>query len=452
MRALRSCLLLSLLLAPSLALAAPGWVFEKVALSGESAPGTARNYDAFDNARSAGADTAWHVILEGTPFQWGVYRSDGGVVSPISLVGELAPDAGGGTYALFFGTPQRKAGFFSFAATIDAGSSPLGLFVDDGVADAAVMLSGDLLPGGGSFAPTTGDLAFHSVNASGDVAFRSTLSGAGATQGLFRVDSGGLATIAELGAPGPVGGTWDSFGAPSINDAGEVAFDATLVGGGAASAIYVFDGSSVDPLVQAGDPAPDTGGAVFDLLVYPAMGNAGKAAFLAGTVGGSATGGLFVASPSIGIQSLVVENQVMPQTGGRSIVGLGQTLPNLNAAGSSAFAGTLSGTPAMSGVFLYDGNSDELKTVALTGETAPDAGGATFSGFEYIGLDDLGVVSFEAALSDGRSGIFTAMPGGSAVPSVGPIGAAGLSLLLAGAASARLSRRENRRSRRALAR
>lgn len=72
----------------------------------------------------------------------------------------------------------------------------------------------------------------------------------------------------------------------------------------------------------------------------------------------------------------------------------------------------------------------------------PEAGGAAFTLFAYVGLDDDGVVSFEAALSDGRSGIFVAMPGGTPVPSVTPRGIVMLVVLLTSIATASLANRD----------
>ena len=60
MRRGRLSILLLLALCPTSAEAAPGWVFENVALSGETAPGSARSYVSFDNAREP-------ILLPGAP-------------------------------------------------------------------------------------------------------------------------------------------------------------------------------------------------------------------------------------------------------------------------------------------------------------------------------------------------------------------------------------------------
>jgi hypothetical protein len=173
-------------------------VLEKVALSGETTPGTTRTYDSFDNSRDSGADVAFGAMLSGTPPQWGAYRRDVGIVGAVSLRGDPAPGSGGGTLSILISPPSREGSLVSFPATISGGTSSNGIFLDDGTGDEAVVLFGDSAPGGGTFEPSLSGTLIHSVNASGSVAFRSTLSGTTATQGIFTSDGAGGFTSVVL--------------------------------------------------------------------------------------------------------------------------------------------------------------------------------------------------------------------------------------------------------------
>ena len=234
------------------------------------------------------------------------------------------------------------------------------------------------------------------------------------------------------------------FGWPSHNALGDVVFDAEIASGAAASGVFL-DSGGIGIVALAGDAAPGTGGGVFDVFAVPFVNANGDVAFLSESVGGTSTGGYFIAT-SGGIVPVVVENQVMPGTGGLSMTTFGPSFPNLNTGGVTAFAGLLSGDPATSAVFVYDLATGVTRLVAITGEAAPGGAGATFTLFESVGIDDAGVISFEAQLSDGRSGIFAAAAGGPAVPSILPSGLVALSILIAAIGAALHPNRPRTRS------
>jgi cytochrome P450 family 142 subfamily A polypeptide 1 len=142
---------------------------------------------------------------------------------------------------------------------------------------------------------------------------------------------------------------------------------------------------------------------------------------------------------------LALEGDPAPGTGGMGITAFGQGLPTLNANGVTAFSGMLAGDPAKSGLFVYDRSTGVTRLVAISEEVAPDSGGATFGVFGAVGLDDAGVISFEAQLSDGRSGVFVATASGPAVPSIAPAGLLALSLRVAVIGAGVLPRRSTAR-------
>jgi len=96
-----------------------------------------------------------------------------------------------------------------------------------------VALSGQAAPGtgGGTFSISLGTPV---LNDSGQTAFSSVITGSTSTQGIFRSDSGSaLTAIARAGqsAPGSGGGTFGGLGAAVLNASGQMAFFSTISGG-----------------------------------------------------------------------------------------------------------------------------------------------------------------------------------------------------------------------------
>lgn len=415
-----------LALAPG-ARAATGWQVEKVALQGEAAPGTSETFEAFDVSRESGTAVLFVAMLSGSPPSWGLYRHDAGAVTPLALPGTPAPGAGNALFQVPLSFPSGSAGDFSFATLLTGGTASRGLFADTGAGLAPVFLEGDAAPDGGTFVPDTGQLTIHDRNASGEIVFRSTLAGTTASSGVFLGGGGSLARLAAHGEAAPGGGTWAAFEMPTLDDAGTVFFPATLTGGVAPGGVFRHADGTTTALVLAGDGAPGTGGSVFDSFHYPKAGPGDSVVFLAGTSGGAATGGVFRAT-SGGVEALLVENDPIPATGG--LLTSFTSLPTQGSDGALAFSGGFTGGAAASGV-LVRAPDGEIRPVALAGEPAPDAGGASFATFGFVGLDANGSVAFQADLSDGRSGLFSAQPL-AAVPTLpGPAATALVALLLA---------------------
>lgn len=428
-----------MLAAPALA-AGPGWWITKIALSGESAPGTASTFSDFGVAREDAGDVGISAFLSGP--KWAMYRSADGSLTPIALPGESAPGTGGGSYGQVIGNAISDGqGGVSFLSTVTGGSGNRGLFFDDGSGDVALVVANQAAPGGGTFTPTTGDLSFHGMNAGGDFVFRSAVTGGTAASGIFlgSVGSGTFTVVEWLGAAAPGSGNWSAFGNPHIGGSGHVAFSADLSGGSAPRGLFRHVGGATSTLALEGDAAPGTGGGVFaNGFYYPAVNDSGAVAFLSEVSGGSSAGGYFLHDGS-SLSALVVAGQAIPDTGGASVYG-GSSLPTLNAAGSTALAVTLSGGTTAGAVIRRDGATGTISTVARLGDPAPEAGGATFTSFQFTGIDEYGQVVFNASLSDGRKGVFRARRAPE-VPALAPFGGAGLVLLLAAAGAMAAARR-----------
>lgn len=140
----------------------------------------------------------------------------------------------------------------------------LALALSAGVAEArftctSVARRGDLDPGGFPFQNKFDEQT--AVNGSGDVVFVAR-SGSN-PQYLYRYPNGGPnSVIARVGDPAPGGSTFGqfakgTFGGPSINSAGVVAFKARLALPG--EGVFVDDGGTLEKAARNTDPSPGGG-------------------------------------------------------------------------------------------------------------------------------------------------------------------------------------------------
>ena len=226
-----------------------------------------------------------------------------------------------------------------------------------------------------------------------------------------------IRTVAVTGdvAPDTGGATYDAFGPVVLNLAGEAAFTATLMQGGAVDATNDLgmwsEGTGALALIQRrGSPAVGTSATWDAAIAPPAFNDAGQVAFLAFTSGPT---GVWTEGSGALAPAAVTSTQAGGAPAGQNYAApLAE--PTFNDAGQVAFHGTLSGT----GVTLSNdravwvgGPVGPLALAAREGEAAPGAGGATFSDFEGTLLNAGGDVAFRATLSDGGSGIWAGPAG-----------------------------------------
>jgi hypothetical protein len=430
--------LVLLLLPAAVRAQSSGYDFRKVALEGEAAPdagGETYEGDFSSPAINGAGDVAFGDLLSGgEPINAGLFLDSGGSTSAVALVGDSAPAPVGGSYS-FFGYPAlNDSGDVSFMGIVSGGSQPRAIFLASGETDAALVLPGDKAPDtgedpqpDGSYTGNVADFNMHALNDSGGVAFRSEVTGGSVASGIF-VDFGATeAAFALEGDPAPdtSGGEYFTFGTPSQNDAGSVAFTADVTGGSVASGVFRDAGAADFAVALVGDSAPDTGGGTYTEFGYPVVNDPGSVVFLANATGGTASGGVFLDTGGTD-QAVAVEGGTAPDTGGGTYTTV-TSWGALNDSGRVAFSATLTGGSVGAGVFLFDSASQQTLALALAGQTAPDASGATFSEFGFVAMNDSGEVAMQATLSDGRKGIFVASPI-SAVPALP--GAAWVGLLL----------------------
>lgn len=260
---------------------------------------TATPSELSQHGQTASGGVVFQSAVSGGSRASGVFLATSGGHSSVALEGDPAPGTGGGTYASFAAPAASPAGDVVFTATLTSGSAAKGIFLHRAGSDSAVALLGETAPdtGGGTYA----DLLMPAVGSGGDVAFIAGVDDGGAgIGGLFvEVDGTDRAVVVENGtAPGTGGGTWTTLTSlPAVDAGGRVPFSATLSGGNVAGGLFLFDPTSGETaqVVLAGEPAPDSGGQTFASFGYLAIDASGRIATLATLSGGGQ--GLFLVSP-----------------------------------------------------------------------------------------------------------------------------------------------------------
>ncbi|MGH0033333.1 MAG: DUF7453 family protein [Myxococcota bacterium] len=418
------------------AAAAPGYVVSTVAVEGAAAPGTADTYGAFlDVTLDEAGRVAFSAPLgSGFPAA-GVWLDPGSGPVLRFRDGEAAPPPVTGTYiGLGSMVGLDGAGRLAVPIVVNTGSGGVnGLFLDTAGSDSTLLAEGDPAP---TAPPGTLDLDLNGLspfgmNAAGDVSFFSgTNAGAGPSGVFVRAAAGGVSRVAQQGdllGAGP--DAFQGFGTTSLNDAGQVAFAASLAGGSASEGLFLDSGSGAATLALDVDTAPDTGGGTFVDFLMPQVNAGGRVLFLSNVAGGTATGGAFLASPAV--SAVAVENQVVPGAGPITTM----SLPDLAGDDSVALSLGFGSGPVLAGVYVHA--SGAFDPVALDGESPPDTGGATFASFGFVDQNDAGQVAFVATLDDGRTGVFLASPAPH-VPALPALALAATGALLVLAARGRL--------------
>jgi hypothetical protein len=328
--------------------------------------------------------------------------------------GEAAPD-GNGSFFGFDPPVLNDAGQAAFIAnltgTSDGSTDDHGIYRSDGLTDPTqIAREGQAAPDGNG---TFFTLSAPALNEAGQAAFRASLAGTRGgsfdNQGLFLGDGlTGPTQVARGGQFAPDGnGRFAAFANPALNDAGQAAFRAELMGtiGGSSDDRGIFRGDGMTSLTQiarAGQAAPN--GNSFSDFVDPAVNDAGQAAFRANLTGTVGNRGIFLGGGVSGLTQIIATGQSAPD--GNGTLSSRAYPPAINNAGQTAFftgvGSTSGGSLDNQGLFRSDGVAN-LTQIVRKGDTAPDGNG-TFSGFGLLpALNDVGQAAFIANLT-GTSG------------------------------------------------
>ncbi len=445
-----------------------------VARTGDTAPGTELGvvYSAVASPVLNGAgQTAFEGSLTGPGVDStnisGIWSEGTGSLSLVAREGGTAPGAGPGVVysELFFNPILNGAGQTAFSGALTGpgvdSTSNTGVWSEGSGSLSLVAQAGDAAPGmeaGVVFAQTGSNLTF---NGAGQTAFVSDLIGPDVdfsnNFSIWSEGSGSLNLVARQGdaAPGTGPGVvWDGFNGPTLNGAGQIAFQGFVQSTGVGSTGIWSEGSGLLSLVASeGDAAPGTGpGGVFSTFDVPIVINdAGQTMFL-GRVSGSGvdpTNNTGIWSEGSGSLNLVArEGDAAPGTGpGEVFRDFNAITPVLNGAGQIAFLGFLTGTDVdemnNGGIWATDPNGlltliaregdlfdvnidpliDDLRTIKFvimyTG--FPGSGGEDGRATSF---NDAGQLAFRLFFTDGSEGVFVAT-----VPEPGMVAVLGLGVL-----------------------
>jgi hypothetical protein len=395
--------------------AGPPGSLQTVALSGSPAPAGGT----YNGLGSPGINASGQVVfspgLTGGSSSGGIFVGSPGSIQAAALQGAAAP--AGGTYSGFLQPVPNASGQVAFYADLTGGSS--GIFAGSQGSMQAVARQGSPAPGGGTYFGFFNSSSLV-VNASGQVAFDAWVN-TSTTQGIFMGTPGSVQAVAISGNAAPAGGNYDQLFRPAINATGQVAFFSTLTGGSSNGGIFVGVPGALQTAALRGAASP--AGGIYFSLGEPVINHFGKVSFWANMTGGSSTSGIFVGAPGA-INAVVLQGQLAPAGNGATFSDFNPAPPGgLNALGQVVFSGTLTGTGVTSannqGLYVASPGGGVVKVVR-TGDMIDVGNGSglhTVSGFSFNisggedgrpnSLSDTGVLVYSLTFTDGTQGVFT---------------------------------------------
>lgn len=313
---------------------------------------------------------------------------------PVAVVGDSAPDSGGGTYSVFVG----RRPVISTAGHVYYGSGLSGSSYGSSVASyvGAVGIPSTLIVRNQAQVPDlpSGTLVYVQgeglVNASGLAVFPADLTGSGITTsnngGLFAGSSvNTFSTVYQKGsqAPGFSNGiTFNNTILPRINNAGQLAFRAPLMGSGNPNDAAVWlrsGGGTLSTIARVGGIAPGTSVA-FTTVGRPALNKGGSVAFGALLSETVTDGGIWYGTSAGTLAKLVRTGDPVPGAAGVSF--LSPSVLRLSDSDRMVFHSTLAGsvTSANDGAIFAGTSSADLQMIAREDQHAPGTeSGATFT-------------------------------------------------------------------------
>jgi hypothetical protein len=394
-----------------------------IAVSNGTTPGENGVYGTFFvPSISNSGQVAFHSLLSGTSgggtdFR-GLFRGNGSGDLQLVRQGQAAPD-GNGNFSAFKNPALNNNDVAAFLAqmsgTTGGTSDDWGIFRGDGLtAPVRIVREGQSLPDNVGVFSSFGE--YFALNDSGHVAFTALIDlqngGSVADQiGIFRGDGvTGPIKIARKGESNPLGdGTYSNFYDVTLNESGQVAFQASLTGttGGSNDNEAVFRGDGVNPtvkIVREDQPVAD-GNGEFYIFSHPRINDAGQVAFwanLRSTTGGDADNlGIFRGDGVTDPVTIVRRGQTVP--GGTDTFSM-FGIETMNNAGQVAVTAEINlnnggGTSDESALIIGSGTPGSLIVVAREGQPVP-GGTDTFLSFGAPALNQAGQLAFRAFVSE----------------------------------------------------
>jgi hypothetical protein len=216
--------------------------------------------------------------------------------------GDPSPDGGVFEFVRLTSSPQissqREILFFS--DVLNSPTSRLeGLFLSGADGNRKIVADGDALPGG----KLTVDTPFGMGNDKGEVAFISNVNNLYSENagGIYLYSGGQIQTVARVGDPAPIGGSFAPFRkagivfpGPALNNNGAIAFKGAVKHGSSQVGIFLASPNAILKVVALGDQLP-TGDRIQGIDSF-ALNDLGQIAFVAIDKDGR-TVGVFKATP-----------------------------------------------------------------------------------------------------------------------------------------------------------
>lgn len=202
----------------------------------------------------------------------GIWLETDGIVSVVAREGDPAPGTGM-VFSHMSNPAMNGASQVAFQARVNGpGVSEFNnetLWLHSGGTLTLVARGGHAAPGTGPGVAFKRVFAASGFNNAGQLAFYATLTGSGVDtnndSGIWSQGSGALALVARAGTAAPgtdPGVVFDDFNNPFLNSAGQVAFEATLSGTGVDDTndrgMWSQSGGVLDLIARSGNAAPDT--------------------------------------------------------------------------------------------------------------------------------------------------------------------------------------------------
>ena len=219
---------------------------------GDPAPGSGIVTALASHAVNADGVTAYVAGVSAAAATQAILRTDGTRTATIAR-DDIAPPTGG-HFTAFENLDINNFGQVAFNAEMTGGSADHGVFRGDGSNLTAVFVTNQAAPGGGNI----DDCGALEINAHGQVMAACSLKNTTSPMGVFVGDGMRAVAIALIGNQAPMGGNYDLIPISRLNDRGEVAFKSRLTNG--ASGIFRGDGNRTTTLAISGMNAPGTAG------------------------------------------------------------------------------------------------------------------------------------------------------------------------------------------------
>lgn len=380
----------------------------------------------------------------------GIFAGSPGSLSLIMRNGVSAPGIGGGVTIGTFGNPTNGNPAFNinnrsaFIADLSGpnvnSTNQRAIYTDASGPLTLVARQGNPAPGAG-VGVEFDQVGSPVINSAGHVAFDCDLRGPGivsqSSGAICSNRSGALQLVTRGGdvAPGVTGNAnLGLFGTPAINDAGQIAFGATLTGPGVSSSnntgIFSEGGGALSLVAREGSQVPGAAtGVKFNIFGNPLINRKGQTAFHAHLTGPGilpGAGGAIFAEMNGGLEMIAAAGDSVPDVGPGAFFRNDFTNPSINSSGQVSFLDRffLPGFGESHGIFATD-RDGVLRTIAYEGQMIDvsnnphDNDYRTIAALTYLtgtgledgrrmSLTDNGELSFWAAFSDGSTGVFVA--------------------------------------------